>query len=179
MKIKGESDSQSESNAALAENMPLTFILIFITLLFLFKGYKKPIIILSMIPLIIIGVVFGLLSAGKMFDFFCILGLLGLIGMNIKNAIVLVDQIGIEIEEGAAPITAIINSAKSRLLPVTMASGTTIVGMVPLLPDAMFGGMAATIMGGLFVATLLTMFVLPVTYAIFYRVKSDPTKVKN
>ena len=177
LKIKGEKDSQEESNKALAENMPLTFVLIFITLLFLFKGYKKPFIILAMIPLIIIGVVFGLLVTGKMFDFFCILGLLGLIGMNIKNAIVLVDQIDIEIKEGATPITAIINSAKSRLLPVTMASGTTIVGMLPLLPDAMFGGMAATIMGGLFVATLLTMFILPVTYAIFYKIKSDPKKV--
>ncbi len=101
------------------------------------------------------------------------LGLLGLIGMNIKNAIVLVDQIGIELEAGREPLYAVIDATKTRIVPVTMASGTTILGMLPLLWDAMFAGMAATIMGGLFVATLLTLLVLPVTYCIFYKVRAD------
>lgn len=170
--FKGERESQDDSNKALAANLPITFVLMYITLLFLFRGYKKPLVILAMIPLIFIGVVLGLVVAGKMFDFFCILGVLGLIGMNIKNAIVLVDQISVEMENGFSPLDAVVNSAKSRLIPVVMASGTTILGMLPLLSDAMFGGMAATIMGGLFVATLLTMFILPVTYAIAFKIKS-------
>ena len=125
-----------------------------------------------MIPLIFIGVVLGLVVTGKQFDFFAILGLLGLVGMNIKNAIVLVDQIGIEVESGKSQLDAVLSATKSRVVPVTMASGTTILGMLPLLSDAMFGGMAATIMGGLLVATLLTLLVLPVTYCIIFRVKS-------
>lgn len=171
IKVFGEKESQNDSNAALAVNMPLTFFIIFATLLLLFKAFRKPTIILLMIPLIFIGVVFGLAISGKMLDFFAMLGLLGLIGMNIKNAIVLVDQIGLETATGMNPKEAVIKATKSRIVPVVMASGTTILGMLPLLPDALFGGMAATIMGGLFVATLLTIFILPVTYCAIMRIK--------
>ena len=171
----GENETQEESNSAMAANLPLTFILMFIVLLFLFKTYRKPTIILLMVPLIFIGVVFGLAVTGKMLDFFAILGVLGLIGMNIKNAIVLVDQIGIEEEKGTPRLEAIIEATKSRIVPVAMASGTTILGMLPLLFDAMFGGMAACIMGGLLVASLLTIFVLPVTYSLLFRVKVTDT----
>ena len=170
MKFFGEDESQVESNEALAANMPLTFILMFVVLLLLFRTYRKPIVILLMVPLIFIGVVFGLLVLGRMFDFFALLGLLGLVGMNIKNAIVLVDQIGIEQANGLAPLEAVIQATKSRIVPVTMASGTTILGMLPLLFDAMFGGMAAGIMGGLLVASLLTIIVLPVTYSLIFRI---------
>lgn len=173
IKVFGEDESQEESNKALGENMPLTFILMFIVLLLLFKTYRKPTIILLMVPLIFIGVVFGLLVTGKMLDFFAVLGVLGLVGMNIKNAIVLVDQIGIEEEKGLPRLEAIIQATKSRIVPVAMASGTTILGMLPLLFDAMFGGMAACIMGGLLVASLLTIFVLPVTYSLLFKVKTD------
>lgn len=171
MKYFGEQESQVESNEALAENMPLTFFLMFTVLLLLFKTYRKPVVILLMLPLIFIGVVLGLLVLGKSFDFFAILGLLGLIGMNIKNAIVLVDQIDIETKAGKAPLDAVISATVSRIVPVAMASGTTILGMLPLLFDAMFGGMAATIMGGLLVASALTLFVLPVAYCTILRIK--------
>ena len=175
MQVFGEDETQEESNASMAANMPLTFILMFIVLLFLFKTYRKPTIILLMVPLIFIGVVFGLAITGKMLDFFAILGVLGLVGMNIKNAIVLVDQIGIEEAKGTPRLEAIIEATKSRIVPVSMASGTTILGMLPLLFDAMFGGMAACIMGGLLVASLLTIFVLPVTYSLLFRVKVTDT----
>lgn len=171
MKFFGEDESQVESNEALAANMPLTFILIFTVLLLLFRTYRKPVIILLMVPLIFIGVVLGLLVLGRMFDFFALLGLLGLVGMNIKNAIVLVDQIGIEMDNGLPSLEALLQATKSRIIPVVMASGTTILGMLPLLFDAMFGGMAACIMGGLLVASLLTIIVLPVTYSLIFRIK--------
>lgn len=170
----GDQEQQDTSNNALAENVPLTFLIIYFVLLLLFpKAYKKPLVIMAMLPLIFIGVVWGLLLFGKSLDFFAILGLLGLIGMNIKNAIVLVDQIGIEVDSGLEPLHAVIQATKTRIVPVTMASGTTILGMLPLLFDAMFAGMAATIMGGLFMATILTIFVLPVTYCILFKIRSD------
>ena len=160
----GEQSEQDKGNKAIAANIPLMFGLIYLTLLFLFpKYYRKPVLIMCMLPLIFIGVVLGLLVFGKSLDFFAMLGLLGLIGMNIKNAIVLVDEIGLQLDSGLAPVNAVIEATKTRIVPVTMASGTTILGMLPLLGDAMFAGMAATIMGGLFVSTILTIFVLPVT----------------
>lgn len=173
IKVFGEKESQDESNEALAANMPLTFFLIFATLLLLFRTYRRPAVILLMIPLIFIGVVLGLAISGNTLDFFATLGVLGLIGMNIKNAVVLVDQIDIETRAGLTPLRAVIVATRSRIVPVVMASGTTILGMLPLLPDAMFGGMASVIMGGLLVATFLTIVVLPVTYCLLMRIKSE------
>ena len=171
MKVFGEQESQQESNSALAEYMPLTMVLIFIVLLLLFGNYREPIVILLMIPLIFIGVVLGLAVTGKVFNFFSLLGLLGLVGMNIKNAVVLVEQIGVLRSGGKGAYEALTTATRSRIVPVAMASGTTILGMLPLLFDSMFGAMAATIMGGLLVATLLTVCVLPVVYAIFYNIR--------
>ena len=174
MKYFGEQETQDVSNAALAKNIPLTFLLIYVVLLFLFpSNYRKPVLIMLMLPLVFIGVVWGLLLFGKSLDFFAILGLLGLIGMNIKNAIVLVDEIGLQLKDGKGAVPAVVEATKTRIVPVTMASGTTILGMLPLLGDAMFAGMAATIMGGLFVSTVLTIFVLPVTYCIFFKIRAD------
>ena len=171
MKVFGEQESQQESNSALARYMPLTMVLIFIVLLLLFRNYREPTVILLMIPLIFIGVVLGLAVTGKVFNFFSLLGLLGLVGMNIKNAVVLVEQIGVLRAAGKDPYEALTSATRSRIVPVAMASGTTILGMLPLLFDSMFGAMAATIMGGLLVATLLTVCVLPVVYALFYNIR--------
>lgn len=173
MKVFGEQESQQESNSALARYMPLTMVLIFIVLLLLFRNYREPVVILLMIPLIFIGVVFGLAVTGKVFNFFSLLGLLGLVGMNIKNAVVLVGQVGVLRSEGKDAYEALTAATRSRIVPVAMASGTTILGMLPLLFDSMFGAMAATIMGGLLVATLLTVCVLPVVYAIFYNIRKS------
>ena len=171
MKVFGEEESQEESNRALADKMPLTALLILTVLLLLFGNYRDPVIILSMLPLIFIGVVLGLTVTGKIFNFFALLGLLGLIGMNIKNSVVLVDRIGQLRRSGLEPYEALTEATRSRVTPVVMASGTTILGMLPLQFDSLFGAMAATIMGGLLVATLLVIFVLPVVYALFYRIK--------
>ena len=173
MKVFGEQERQQESNSALARYMPLTMVLIFIVLLLLFRNYREPTVILLMIPLIFIGVVLGLAVTGKVFNFFSLLGLLGLVGMNIKNAVVLVEQIGVLRSEGKGAYEALTAATRSRIVPVAMASGTTILGMLPLLFDSMFGAMAATIMGGLLVATLLTVCVLPVVYAIFYNIRKS------
>lgn len=166
MHVFGEAEGSAESNAALGEQLPLTLILIFVVLLVLFGDYRRPFIILLTVPLIYVGLVLGLLVTGKSFDFFSLLGLLGLVGMNIKNAVVLVDCIG-----SNPTFESVVDATASRVLPVTLASGTTILGMLPLAFDAMFGSMAVGIMGGLLVATLLTVFVLPAVFALLMGVK--------
>ena len=171
MKVFGEQESQAESNAALAANMPLALVLIFIVLLLLFGNYRDPIVILLMTPLIFIGVAGGLIFTGNSFDFFSLLGLIGLVGMNIKNAVILLSSINDLRTLGVPPIEAVVEAAKQRLVPVVLASMTTILALIPLLFDSLFAGMAATIMGGLLVATMLTMCVLPVVYALFYKIK--------
>ncbi len=173
LKIFGEQESQQESNDALADKIPLALVLIFVVLLLLFGNYRDPIVILLMTPLIFIGVVLGLLLTGNSFDFFSLLGLLGLVGMNVKNAVILLTTINERRAMGESPYDAVVGAAHDRLMPVAVASITTILALIPLLFDSLFAGMAATIMGGLLVATLLTMVVLPVVYAIFYSVKMD------
>lgn len=173
MKIFGEQESQQESNEALGENMPLALVLIFIVLLLLFDNFRDPVVILLMTPLIFIGVVLGLLLTGNQFDFFSLLGLLGLVGMNVKNAVILVSTIKELKSDGVNPYDAVVEAARGRLIPVALASGTTILALIPLLFDSLFASMAATIMGGLLVATALTMVVLPVAYAIFYKIKPE------
>lgn len=170
LKIFGEQESQQESNSALAANMPLALILIFVVLLLLFGNYRDPIIILLMTPLILVGVVAGLLLTGRPFDFFSLLGVIGLIGMNVKNAVILLTSINEFLRGGASPYEAVVSAAKERLQPVMLASITTILALMPLLFDSLFASMAAAIMGGLFVATILTMVILPVVYAMFYNV---------
>ena len=173
MKIFGEQESQQESNQALGKNMPLALVLIFIVLLLLFDNFRVPIVVLLMTPLIFVGVVFGLLVTGNQFDFFSLLGMLGLVGMNVKNAVILVSTIQDLRREGVAPYRAVVEATRGRLIPVALASGTTILALIPLLFDSLFAGMAATIMGGLLVATMLTMIVLPVTYAILYKIEPE------
>lgn len=171
MAIFGEQESREESNAALSSKLPITLILIFIILLLLFGSLRDPIVVLVTLPLIFIGVVLGLGVTGKMFDFFSLLGLLGLIGMNIKNAVILISRIRELRESGVASSEAVATAVEDRFIPVVTASTTTVLGMTPLLFDSMFGSMAATIMGGLIVATFMVLVVLPVVYSLFYRIK--------
>ena len=148
---------------------PFCIVLMVAILIMLFRDYKKPAIIFCCIPLVIIGVIPVVLLTGKPFGFVAIVGVLGLIGMIIKNGIVLMDEITNETGQGMPLQDALIGSAKSRLRPVMMASLTTILGMIPLVPDAMFGSLAVTIMGGLFVGSLITLVFIPVLYALFFQ----------
>jgi multidrug efflux pump subunit AcrB len=122
--------------------------------------------------MILVGVVTVMLLTGKTFNFVAIVGTLGLIGMLIKNGIVLMDEITLQLRSGKEPITALIDSSQSRLRPVMMASLTTILGMIPLLTDAMFGSLAASIMGGLLFSTLITLVVIPILYALFFKIEN-------
>ena len=162
---------QGEAMEAIAKYFPLAFLMLIVILVALFGNFRQPIIILCILPLSLIGVAIGMLLTGFDFGFFPIAGWLGLLGMIIKNVIVLIDEINIQRREGVPAYTAVIESTVSRTRPVLMAATTTILGMVPLLFDIAFGGMAATIIFGLTFATLLTLFVTPALYILFYRIK--------
>lgn len=162
---------QNEAMDALAKYFPLAFLLLVVILVALFGNYREPVIILCVLPLSIIGIAIGLLLTGFDFGFFPIAGWLGLLGMIIKNVIVLIDEINVQHRSGASLQRAIVEATVSRTRPVLMAATTTLAGMIPLLFDVAFGGMAATIIFGLTFATGLTLFVTPALYAIFYKVK--------
>ena len=162
---------QGEAMEAIAKYFPLAFLMLIVILVALFDNFRQPIIILCILPLSLIGVAVGMLLTGFDFGFFPIAGWLGLLGMIIKNVIVLIDEINIQRREGVPAYTAVIESTVSRTRPVLMAATTTILGMVPLLFNIAFGGMAATIIFGLTFATLLTLFVTPALYILFYRIK--------
>ncbi len=169
---QGEYETKSNAMKYLLANLPLAIVLMIGILIMLFKDYRKPIIILLCVPLLLVGVVAGVWVSGKAFGFVAICGVLGLIGMMIKNGVVLMDEINLNLKGGGDPVKAIIESTNSRFRPVMMASLTTILGMIPLLPDAMFGSLAATIMGGLLVGTFVTLIFIPILYAIFFNIKS-------
>ncbi|MFA8434628.1 MAG: efflux RND transporter permease subunit [Marinifilaceae bacterium] len=166
----GEYKTSSEANENMFKFLPLALLLMCVIIIALFNGFKQPLIIALILPLAFIGISFGLLITGKEFGFMAIVGALGLMGMMIKNAVVLLDQIDLEIKEGKAPLLAIIDSAVSRMRPVVMASFTTILGMIPLISDDLFGGMAVAIMFGLLVGTLITLIIVPLLYSIFFKV---------
>ncbi|NOI74906.1 efflux RND transporter permease subunit [Vibrio coralliilyticus] len=167
----GEYESSKDAQEALFGSLPMGYMLMFIITMFLFNSLRKPLVIWFTVPLSIIGVSIGLLATDMPFSFTAFLGLLSLSGMILKNGIVLLDQINIELESGKAPYQAVFDSAISRVRPVSMAALTTILGMIPLVFDAFFGSMAITIMAGLGFATVLTLIVVPVLFAIFYRIK--------
>jgi len=166
----GEAEDQADSQKKLGESIPIFFGMMILVVIFLFNAFRQPLIIWLTVPLSIIGVTAGLLIFNQPFGFMALLGVMSLAGMLIKNAIVLVDQINLEIREGKSPFHAIVDSGVSRMRPVSMAALTTILGMLPLLQDDFFVAMAVTIMFGLGFATVLTLIVVPVLYAVFFRV---------
>lgn len=175
----GEYDSANEASSAIFSSLPMGYLVMFLITVFLFNSVKKPLVIWACVPLALIGVVAGLLILGKPFGFMALLGVLSLSGMLLKNGIVLLDQINIEMAKGTEPYEAVFVSAVSRVRPVCMAAITTIFGMVPLLLDAFFESMAAVVMFGLGVATILTLIVVPVLFCMFHGIKYRALKEFN
>ncbi len=172
MQWQGEKAASTRSMERLFRNFPLAVILMVAILIMLFGDYRKPLVIILCLPMLMVGVVAVMLLTGKVFNFVAIVGTLGLMGMLIKNGIVLMDEFTLQLHRGAPPVDALVESAQSRLRPVAMASLTTILGMLPLLTDAMFGSLAASVMGGLLVGTLVTLLFIPILYALFFNIKT-------
>ncbi len=168
----GEYEDSGDAQAALAGNLPIFVALMILVTIILFNSLRQPLIIWLCVPLALIGMTGGLLGTGQPFGFMALLGFLSLMGMLIKNAIVLIDEINLQGSGQKELLAAILDSGASRLRPVAMAAATTALGMIPLLFDAFFVSMAVAIIAGLLFATVLTMVVVPVLYAMFYRVRS-------
>ena len=169
----GEYEDSGDAQAALFGRLPVFMLLMILVTITLFNSLKQPLVIWLCVPLALIGVTIGLLATRQPFGFMALLGFLSLIGMLIKNAIVLIDQINIETASGKKTMDAIMASGVSRLRPVGMAAATTVLGMIPLVVDAFLVSRAVTVIFGLLVATVLTMLVLPVFYAIVFRTPDD------
>lgn len=168
---QGEYLASTQSQSYLFKNVPIAIVLVLAILIALFKDFRKPLMILLCLPLAITGVVAGMLLAGKEFGFVAIVGALGLVGMMIKNGVVLVDEVDVQIRSGKEAFQALIDASTSRLRPVFLAAMTTILGMIPLVNDDMFGALAVTIMGGLFIGTVVTLIILPILYSLFFHIR--------
>ncbi len=169
----GEHEASMEANQSLGSVLPISFIVMLMTSFLLFLKVRQPLIIWAIVPMSICGVTIGLLATDTAFSFTALLGFLSLSGMLIKNAIVLVDEIDQRIDAGDVPENAVLEGSVSRLRPVFLAAGTTILGMTPLIFDAFFRGMAVTIISGLAFATVLTLIAAPCLYAAFFGLKRD------
>ncbi len=172
MEWGGEFESSADAQTSLFGLIPVVFLVMVIVVISLFNAIKQPLIIFLCVPLSLIGVTAGLLLTNQPFGFMAILGVLSLSGMLIKNAIVLIDEINLQIREGKHPLEAVIDSGTSRLIPVGMAASTTALGMAPLVLDAFFVSMAVTIIAGLVFASVLTMIFVPVLYTLFFKIKA-------
>lgn len=171
MQWGGEYENSSDAQAALARALPLFVLLMVLTVVVLFNSLRITLIIWMTVPLAVIGIVVGLLVFGQPFGFMALLGALSLAGMLIKNSIVLIDEIKVQMGSGKAAWDAVVDSSVSRVRPVSMAALTTMLGLLPLVTDVFFGAMAVTIVVGLLFASVLTLFVVPVLYAVFFRLR--------
>jgi multidrug efflux pump subunit AcrB len=177
IEVGGEIEKSSEAQRALAANMPLALVGIFLLLVLQFRSIRKPLIIAITIPLAMIGAILGLVVMNANFGFTATLGFLSLAGIIINNAIVLLDRVDLELKEGRPPYEAVVNAGVKRLRPILMTTLTTILGLLPLIlfGGEMWYGMASAIAWGLAIGTVMTLGVVPALYAILYGVR-QPSK---
>ena len=172
MEWGGEHESSRDSQASLIPGViPAVGIMAFIVVA-LFNAFRPPLVILATIPFAFIGITWGLLGSGAAFGFVALLGAMSLAGMMIKNAIVLLDEVNVNLDAGRAPYDAVVQAGLSRLRPVMLAAGTTVLGVIPLLGDVFWIGLAVAIMVGLTFGAVLTLILVPTLYATFYRLPS-------
>ena len=174
MELGGEHETSAKSQASLIPGVVPAIGLMLIIIVGLFNALRPAVIIMLTIPFAIVGMTAGLLITGTPFGFVALLGAMSLAGMMVKNAIVLLDEVNANLSAGKAPYDAVVEAALSRLRPVFLAAATTVLGVIPLLPDAFWAGLAVTIMAGLTIGTGFTMIVVPVLYATFYRISASP-----
>jgi len=168
----GEFRSSRDAQQSLIPGIIPAGLLVALIVVGLFNAYRPPLVIMCTIPFALIGIVVGLLVTRQPFGFVALLGGMSLAGMMIKNAIVLLDQINIEKADGKGEYEAVIAAAVCRLRPVVLAAATTVLGVIPLLGDVFWVGLAVTIMFGLTFGTILTMVAVPVLYATFFGLKA-------
>lgn len=168
----GEYENQQRSLKGAFGGLPIALLVMFMLTVLLFNSLRRSLVIWLTVPLSLIGVATGLLVTDMPLTFPAVLAMLALTGMILKNGIVLIDQVVVELDAGADPFSAVRDSAVSRMRPVGMAAATTVLGMLPLLTDPFFASQAITFIFGLSFATVLTLVILPVLYLAIYRVEA-------
>jgi multidrug efflux pump subunit AcrB len=174
MEWGGEYETSTKSQASLVPGIVPALGIMLIIIVGLFNAMRPAAIIMLTIPFSVVGMTAGLLVTRTPFGFVALLGAMSLAGMMIKNAIVLLDEVNANLASGKAPYDSVVQAGLSRLRPVFLAAATTVLGVVPLLPDVFWAGLAVTIMAGLTIGTVFTMIVVPVLYVTFYRISAKP-----
>ncbi len=175
LKWEGEAGDSSEASGNLASTIPLGILAMVLVVVILFNAVRQPIVVWAIVPLAIVGVVVGLVITQTPLEFMGIIGLIALSGLLIQNSLVLVDSIDEMIKSGVPRFNALVDSAASRLRPVTMGAFTTVLGILPLYFDVFFKSMTVVLAFGLSFATLITLLVTPVLYALLFRISDDET----
>ncbi len=174
MEWRGEWEARRKGTVPLARNFPVCLLGMFLICVAMYNHLRQPTLIFLTVPFSVIGATLGLFLSGNTFDFLCIPGFLGLCGILIKNSIVLVtDTDHARRRKENSDWDAVVETAISRFRPVMLASGTTILAILPLLTDRFYGALAAVVVGGLFCGTLLILIVLPVLYAVAHGIEQE------
>jgi multidrug efflux pump subunit AcrB len=169
----GTVEESAKSQASVFAVVPVMVLLMLTFLMIQLHSFSRMALVLAMLPLCMIGVVGGLLLAGKPLGFVAILGILALLGMIARNAVLLIEQIDFERKAGLKPWDAVVTATLSRFRPIFLTAISTVLGMIPIAGTVFWGPMAVTVMGGLFVATLLTLVFLPALYVAAFRIGPD------
>ena len=174
--VGGTVEESAKSQGSVIAVVPLMLILMLTILMVQLQGFNRLLLVLSVAPLGVIGVVVALLVSGKPLGFVAILGILALIGMIARNSVILIDQIETEKAHGRHPWDAVIEATTHRFRPILLTAAAAILGMIPIAPTIFWGPMAYAIMGGLAVATLLTLVFLPALYVTWFRISCPADK---
>ena len=176
--LGGIAEESAESRASVFAVVPLMLLIMLTALMFHLQSFQRLFVVLAVVPLGLIGVVAALLVSGRPLGFVAILGILALIGMIAKNAVILITQIEAERAEGRDVWEAVVTAASSRLRPISLTAVATVLGLIPIAPTVFWGPMAFAIMGGLLVATMLTLVFLPTVYVTWFGGKEVPTDAR-
>ena len=175
--VGGTAEESAKSQASVLAVVPLMLALMLILLMVQLQSFQRLFLVLSVAPLGLIGVVLALLLANKPLGFVAILGVLALVGMIARNSVILIDQIETERAHGLHPWDAVVEATVHRFRPILLTAAAAILGMIPIAPTVFWGPMAYAIMGGLAVATGLTLVFLPALYVAWFRI--DPPAETN
>ena len=167
----GTVEESAKSTSSVAAVAPAALLIMLVVLMVQLQSFSRLFLVLSVAPFGVIGVVAALLIAGKPLGFVAILGVLALVGMIVRNSVILVDQIDTEIAHGRPPWDAVVEATMHRFRPILLTAAAAILGMIPIAPTVFWGPMAYSIMGGLAVATMLTLVFLPALYVAWFRIK--------
>jgi multidrug efflux pump subunit AcrB len=173
--VGGTVEESARSQASVYAMVPAMLFLMLLLLMAQLHSFSRLAMVLSLVPMGLIGIVAALLISGRPLGFVAILGILALMGMIARNAVILIEQIEAERAQGRELWDAVVEGAISRFRPIMLTAISTVLGFIPIAPTVFWGPMAFAIMGGLFVATVLTLLVLPALYVVFFRV-TEPEK---